>query len=70
MHMNEHTIMVGRAINGISINGREFLLKDDGDIMEFPSVDAAKDFLIKKGYSPEEIEELAFINFQTGEIIC
>lgn len=37
-----------RAIGGISLNGREWVLDDDGDIMEFNSHKDALKFLIAK----------------------
>lgn len=41
-------IGIYRAIGGISLNGREWLLADDGDIMKFESHEKAMRFLIDK----------------------
>lgn len=46
--------IIGRAINGISINGREFIIDDKGDVMEFESDEAARDFLRKNGIDDPE----------------
>ena len=42
-HKNKY--IVYRHINGVSINGREYLLDDDGNIKEFESERKAKIFL-------------------------
>ena len=41
---------VARAIDGISINGNEFLLDEKGEIMLFNTEQNALDFLNSKGY--------------------
>ena len=52
-------IQVGKAINGISINGNEWLLNDNGTVMEFKDKDEAKAFLRDAGYdlTDEEMED-------------
>lgn len=55
-------IVVGRAINGISINGLEFLLNDQGQPMEFQSINEAIQFLFANEISTEEIIEMTFSN--------
>lgn len=35
---------ISRSINGISLNGQEFLLTDKGDVMRFDSKELAKSF--------------------------
>ena len=42
-------IIVGRPINGISINGNEYLLDDNGDVMKFDTEAAARLYLHQKG---------------------
>lgn len=37
--------IIGRAINGITINGREFVLDENNEVMKFDSDDAARAFL-------------------------
>jgi hypothetical protein len=38
-------IVIGRPINGISINGLEYLLDEDGEYKQFESREEAKTFL-------------------------
>ena len=58
-------IAVGRAINGISINGLEYILDDDNEVMLFSSVDKAKQFLAEHGADAEC--ESFFYEEQEGE---
>lgn len=39
------SFIIGRHIEGVSLNGLEYLLTEDGEYMEFPSIDDAKQFL-------------------------
>jgi hypothetical protein len=39
------TIVIGRPINGISLNGLEYLLDEDGEYKQFESTEEAKTFL-------------------------
>ncbi|WP_336932078.1 hypothetical protein [Acinetobacter bereziniae] len=54
------TISVGRPINGISINGLEYLLDDDGNIRLFSDENEAKDWLTSQGFSMDEIDWMIF----------
>ena len=38
-------IVIGRPINGISLNGLEYLLNEDGEYKQFESTEEAKTFL-------------------------
>lgn len=51
-------IIIGRPINGIPVNGLEYVLDDDGNTMLFGDEDKAKGFLMEHGYSGDEIEYL------------
>ena len=53
-------IVIGKPINGISINGLEYLLNNDGSEMTFESVDKAKKFLLKHGFSKEFLNHVTF----------
>jgi hypothetical protein len=55
-------IIVGRAINGISINGNEYLLDEKMDLKRIESVDKAKEFLKDMGISEEEME--TYLSFE------
>jgi len=52
-------IQVGKAINGISINGNEWLLNDNGTVKEFKDKEKAKAFLRDAGIdlTDEEMED-------------
>ena len=42
-------IIVGRPINGISINGLEYLQDESGELMRFDTEAAAREYLFSKG---------------------
>ncbi len=48
---------VKRPINGISINGTEYLLNDVNEPMYFSNEQAAITYLLEKGLSQEEIDD-------------
>jgi len=52
-------IKVGRAINGIGLNGREWLLNEDNSLMEFKDKAEAIEFLRDAGIelTDEEMED-------------
>ena len=50
-------IEVGRPINGISLNGLEYLVDDDGERMSFRSEEEAIEFLKKHGYTDDMIAD-------------
>lgn len=60
-------VTISRPINGISINGDEYLLHPNGIVMEFDSKQEAINFLQDNGYNltDEEIKER--FNFHTNE---
>lgn len=47
--------IVKRAINGISINGDEYLLKKDGSLWKFQSKGQAKRIIIQHGISLDSV---------------
>lgn len=51
-------IEIGRAIDGISLNGLEWLLDDEGQILKFESRNEAMDFLRDNGFDNLSDEEL------------
>lgn len=54
-------IIVGRFINGISLNGLEYLLCGSGKPKEFEDVQSAKQYLLDTDYpgvSDEKLEDL------------
>lgn len=50
-------VIVGRPIEGISLNGLEYVLDDEGDIRYFDSIDNAKAFLRENGYDDKTMED-------------
>ena len=52
-------IHIGKPINGISINGDEWLLNEDNTVMEFETKEQAKQFLRDNGYdlTDDELED-------------
>jgi hypothetical protein len=55
-------IIISRPINGISINGDEYLLGDDGEPMRFETTKDLVMFLFENNFTIAEIEGL---NFET-----
>lgn len=53
-------VIVGRHVNGISLNSLEYLLDDDGAPKEFGSEDEAKEFLREAGCTDDEIYYMVF----------
>jgi hypothetical protein len=54
-------VKVGRAINGISINGLEYLLCDFcGEVMTFTNEEKAKEFLRVNGISEDVFEQYIY----------
>ena len=67
MNMNKKThgtskkkIIVGRHIEGISINPLEYILDDNGDAKEFINKKEAVKFLKENGFSKEDIYWFVF----------
>lgn len=47
---------IGRPINGVTINGLEYVLDDEDELMLFDSIEEAKEFLRENGIDDDEIE--------------
>lgn len=66
------SIIVGRYIGGISLNGLEYLLCGNGKPKEFEDVQSAKQFLLDTDYpgvSDEKLEDLfIFEEVQDGKV--
>ena len=54
-------MIVARHINGITLNDYEYLLDEDGDVMEFDGETEAKDFLKSHGATDDDIDYLVFM---------
>jgi hypothetical protein len=59
-------VVIGRPVNGISINGLEWLLDGNGDLMRFTDGSAAKQFLLDNGETTENIYSYWFEDEGTG----
>lgn len=51
------SIIIGAPINGISINGLEYLLDPDNNVAVFKDVGEAKQTLRNLGYKDQEVED-------------
>ena len=52
-------IIIGKPINGIALNGLEYLMNDEGTSeKEFDNIELAKNFLLDNGYEGFTDEEL------------
>lgn len=58
------TCVIARHINGISLNGYEYVLDDEGKIMKFVDKKQAVRFLINNGATDEEIHYLRFLDYE------
>lgn len=49
-------VIIGRPINGISLNGLEYVLDEEGEVRYFDGADEAKQFLLDSGFSEKDLE--------------
>ena len=65
---------IARAINGISINGLEYLLQPNDDLMLFKTEESAVEFLLNNGLNPEdytiEDHKEKTLQEQVDELLC
>lgn len=54
-------ILIGKPINGISINGLEYVLDNGGNVMKFTCVAKAKEYLEANGISEDEADEMGIV---------
>ena len=55
-------VVIGRPVNGITLNsGREFLLDDTGAVKVFDNPEQAIAFLVAAGMEPEELRHITII---------
>jgi hypothetical protein len=59
-------VIIGRPINGISINGIEWLLDDNNELMRFADSNIAKQFLLDNGENSGNIYTYWFEDEETG----
>ena len=49
-------VIIARPLRGVSLNGNEYLLDENGEAMSFTTVQDAKNFLKQNDVSEEDIE--------------
>ena len=49
-------VVISRPVNGISLNGKEYVLDDKGDIKLFDTRDTALDFLKANGVTENDMD--------------
>ena len=52
---------IGRPIEGIALNGNEYVLDEDGKLIIFGSEDDALGFLKANGFTENDIEEQGIV---------
>lgn len=52
---------IGRPIEGVTLNGNEYVLDGDGELMTFDSEEDALDFLQACGFTDNDIEEQGIV---------
>ncbi|MDR0606027.1 MAG: hypothetical protein LBG80_17195 [Bacteroidales bacterium] len=62
---NEKRIIIGRPINGISINGLEYALDEHGKVKEFSDKKEAVQFLKDNGTLDEDMDYYIFEEIET-----
>lgn len=66
MSSGQQRIVIYRPINGISINGKEYVVDDDDELVVFETESDARLFLSACGIGDQEIEEMG-IGFEPVE---
>lgn len=65
--MKKNGVIIGRPINGISINGNEYVCDENGTAIFFVDEDTARAFLKDNGLTDENIEDCGIV-FETVNI--
>lgn len=52
---------IGRPVEGVTLNGNEYVLDDDGELMTFDGKEDALDFLKACGLTDDDIEEQGIV---------
>ena len=61
------SIVIGRHVNGITLNGYEYVLNEDGTMKVFKDKREAIDFLLDAGEHEDYIEDYKFVVYDTEE---
>ena len=60
-------VIIARPLRGVSLNGNEYLLDENGEAMSFTTVQDAKNFLKQNDVSEEDIEAEGIIFEEISE---
>lgn len=60
-------VIIARPLRGVSLNGNEYLLDENGEAMSFTTVQDAKNFLKQNDVSEEDIEAEGIIFEEVSE---
>lgn len=55
-------VIVGSHPHGITLNAMEYLVDDEGDVIEFASAEEARDFLRAHGVTDGEMNAMFFLH--------
>jgi hypothetical protein len=61
----EKRVIIGRPINGISINGLEYVLDEHNEVKEFAGKKEAVQFLKDNGFLDKDMESFIFEEIET-----
>lgn len=57
------SILIGRHINGITINSLEYAKDDNDNLFKFDTEELANSFLLSKGFTQDQINDsITFVN--------
>ena len=62
-------VCIGRPVDGISLNGLEYVYHDDGALARFEDEAHARDFLYQHGFSDDDIEDEGIMFVDESEVI-
>ena len=62
------SFLIGRPINGVSLNGNEYVIGDDGKPRVFTDMVSAKQFLAEKGLTELDIEAEGIVFVEQEEV--
>lgn len=60
-------VIIARPLRGVSLNGNEYLLDENGEAMSFTTVQDAKNFLKQNDVSEEDIEAEGIVFEEVSE---
>ncbi len=55
---------IARPINGVTINGNEYVLNENNEVMTFDTKKEAQDFLLENGITRDELPSLDIVEYE------